>query len=167
MFTIFHARKDREPLTDEERDYLFNRIDKYFGGKLENAWLLRTDYRKLAWYWSPAMDTRNGVMGAADPMHATVYLMPYAYRRQADAMRRRFGGLPYDQDWLDNLFPVAIHELRHIWQYRRSKLMYCLLSIPILREITLERDAWRHTPAMEPAAGPIRRTSPPGPTSFP
>ena len=140
MFTIFHARKDREPLTDEERDYLFNRIDKYFGGKLENAWLLRTDYRKLAWYWSPAMDTRNGVMGAADPMHASVYLMQEPF---IDIAPKRPG---FDPFWCDQLFPAAIHELRHVWQYNRSALTYTILSIPFLREITLERDAWKHTP---------------------
>lgn len=167
MFTIFHARKDREPLTDEERDYLFDRIDKYFGGKLENAWLLRTDYRRLAWYWSPAMDTKNGVMGAADPMHDTVYLMPYQYREFAAAARRKLGGGTVDKDWINNLLPVAIHELRHVWQYRRSPLTYCLLSIPILREFTLERDAWKHTPKMEPAAGPISPTSPTGQTYIP
>lgn len=164
IFTIFHARNNRTALTGEERDYLFGRIDKYFGGKPENSWLLRTDYRKLAWYWSPAMDTKNGVMGAADPMHDAVYLMPYQYRELAAEMRRKLGSGTADEDWIANLLPVAIHELRHVWQYRRSKLMYCLLSIPILREFTLERDAWRHTPAMEPAASPIRRTSP---TSFP
>ena len=146
IFTIFHARKDREELSQGERGYLLRKIDEHIQMSSDNLWLISTDYRKLAWYWSPAMDTRNGVMGAADPMHATVYLMPYAYRRQADAMRRRFGGVTYDEDWLKNLFPVVIHELRHVWQYRRSPLTYCLLSIPFLREFTLERDAWKHTP---------------------
>ena len=90
--------------------------------------------------------------------------MPYAHRHLAAEMRRKFGGSSIDKDWLANLLPVVIHELRYVWQYRRSPLTYCLFSIPILREITLERDAWRHTPKMEPAAGPI---SPLGQTYIP
>lgn len=154
MFTIFHARKDREALSRAEQCYLFGKIDRHIQASPENMWLIRTDYRKLAWYWSPAMGTTNGIMGAADPMHNAVYLMPYEHRALAAEMRRRIGGSAIDEDWLTNLFPVAVHELRHVWQYRRSPLAYCLLSIPLLREITLERDAWRHTPEMVPGTGP-------------
>lgn len=154
MFTIFHARKDREPLNQVELSFFFRKIDEYIQTSRENIWLSVTDYRKLAWYWSPAMNDANGVMGAADPMHSAVYLMPYAHRHLAAEMRRRIGCGIIDEDWLGNLFPVVIHELRHVWQYKRSPLTYTILSIPIIREITLERDAWAHTPEMQPSAGP-------------
>lgn len=154
IFTIFHARKNREPLTQEEKSFFFGRIDTYIRSSPENAWLLGTNFRQLAWFWSPAMTTGNGIMGAADPVHSTVYLMPYSYRVLAAEMRRKIGCRVIDEDWLANLFPTAIHELRHIWQYKRSPLTYTILSIPIIREITLERDAWAHTPEMQPCAGP-------------
>lgn len=140
IFTIFHARNNRTALTGEERDYLFGRIDKYFGGKPENSWLLSTQYRSLQWYWCSAMNAKNGVLGAADPARRAVYLMQEPF---IDIAPKRLG---FDPFWCDQLFPAAIHELRHVWQYNRSALTYTLLSIPFLREITLERDAWKHTP---------------------
>ena len=43
--------------------------------------------------------------------------------------------------WLEQLFPIIVHELRHAYQWRKCKLGYILCALPVLREFTLEKGA--------------------------
>lgn len=45
--------------------------------------------------------------------------------------------------WPELMAPTLAHELRHAWQFRKFSLLYLLCCLPGLREITLEKDAWR------------------------
>lgn len=40
------------------------------------------------------------------------------------------------------MFPVIMHEMVHYWQRRRYGLLYVLLQIPFVRDITIERNAY-------------------------
>ena len=148
MFTIFQAVRNRLPLTEIEKKHLFARLNAWACKDPSHCWILSTNYQRLDWYFSPSMTPENGVMGCADPFHDAVYLMQEPHREISQELRARFGG-GYDRFWIDRLLPIAVHELRHIRQFRRSKVIYTILSIPFIREFTLERDARAHTPSME------------------
>ena len=143
MFTIFHARKNRIPLYEKEKSYLFMRFSAHMEKNPEAMWLLAVNYRNVEWFWSPGMNAENGVMGCADPIRNAVYLMR---EPNVDIIEELHKGEKFDTFWLSNLFPIAVHELRHVWQYKRSPVIYTLLSLPGIREISLEADAWAHTP---------------------
>jgi hypothetical protein len=58
-----------------------------------------------------------------------------------------------DASMLEELASTCAHELKHREQYKRNPVKYWLLSVPGLREITLEREAKRVELAVDEALG--------------
>ena len=135
MFTVFALAKS-VPLTDEQRERLMHYVTRY--AKTRNGlWLNDFEFRAIALEWCYAMKPADGILGAFSFLTGKVYLQP----EEIDKIARASA-------WVELLAPTLIHELRHVWQYKRNKVKYVLCCIPGLRQITLERDAWRET---EPA----------------
>ena len=133
MFNVF-SLKNSTPLTAEERRWLLRLLDGYedcTSGQFlrEFPWSI-CDFR-----WCHSMTPDNGVMGCFSPIHPdTLYLMPQ------NASIKPVDGRVY---WLEEIFPTVIHELRHAWQFRENPVGYVLCSLPLIRQLTLERDAVR------------------------
>ena len=43
--------------------------------------------------------------------------------------------------WVEQIFPTIIHELRHAYQWEKSKFAYLLFALPVIRQFTLEYGA--------------------------
>ena len=135
MFTVFALAKS-VPLTDGQRERLMHYVSRY--AKTRNGlWLNDFEFRAIKLEWCYAMKPSDGILGAFSFLTGKVYLQP----EEIDKIAR-------GSAWVELLAPTLIHELRHVWQYKRNPLKYILCCIPGLRQITLERDAWRET---EPA----------------
>lgn len=126
LFSVFDLREKR-PLSDGERSRIFRIVDK-FAMTRYGAFLSAVNYRAIRINWSQAMTPENGVMGAFSLADGEIYL-------QGDQQ-----DLPMSC-WVELMAPTLIHELRHVYQYRKNPLLYILLSLPVIREFTLERDA--------------------------
>ncbi len=137
MFTVFALAKS-VPLTDDQRERLMHYVSRY--AKTRNGlWLNDFEFRAIALEWCYAMKPSDGILGAFSFLTGKVYLQP----EEIDKIAR-------GSAWVELLAPTLIHELRHVWQFKRGPLKYILCCIPGLRQITLERDAWRETePAQE------------------
>lgn len=135
MFTTFSLAKSVE-LTDGQRERLMHYVTRYANTR-EGAWLNDFEFRAVPIWWNYAMEPGDGILGAFSFLTGKVYLQP----EEIDKIAR-------GSAWVELLAPTLIHELRHVWQYKRHPLWYILCCIPGLRQITLERDAWRET---EPA----------------
>ena len=132
MFTVFALAKS-VPLTDEQRERLMHYVTRY--AKTRNGlWLNDFEFRAIALEWCYVMKPADGILGAFSFLTGKVYLQP----EEIDKIAR-------GSAWVELLAPTLIHELRHVWQYKRNPLKYILCCIPGLRQITLERDAWRET----------------------
>lgn len=132
MFTVFALAKS-VPLTDEQRERLMHYVTRY--AKTRNGlWLNDFEFRAIALEWCYSMKPADGILGAFSFLTGKVYLQP----EEIDKIAR-------GSAWVELLAPTLIHELRHVWQYKRNPLKYILCCIPGLRQITLERDAWRET----------------------
>lgn len=132
MFTVFALAKS-VPLTDGQRDRLMHYVSRY--AKTRNGlWLNDFEFRAIKLEWCYSMEPADGVLGAFSFLTGKVYLQP----EEIDKIAR-------GSAWVELLAPTLIHELRHVWQYKRNPLKYILCCIPGLRQITLERDAWRET----------------------
>jgi len=129
IFTLFDL-PGSYPLREGERFRIFRIIDAY--AKLPaGMWLNEINYRAMNLKWCPGMTPDNGVMGCFAIAVNTIYLQP---ENPYEGNR--------DTAWIELLSNTLIHELRHVWQFRKNKLLYVLCSLPLLRDLTLERDAW-------------------------
>jgi hypothetical protein len=135
MFTSFSLLKSRPVLPDEAQE-LYNLMDIY--SKTETGrYLNYINFRAIQFYWCDNMAPANGIMGAwLCWLGKRVYLMPgpetYMYMAK--------------NPWLLGVAPTLAHELVHCWQYKRSWLLYILACLPVVREITIEKEAnvvWR------------------------
>jgi len=45
--------------------------------------------------------------------------------------------------WVETEIHIAIHELRHYYQFKTSPLKYFICLIPFVRNLTIEKDAER------------------------
>lgn len=134
MFTVFDL-KDSTPLAPDELRAVRRVLEDYCR-TAAGAWLRNFPFRRFELRWCPAMT--GDVMGAFTLLHPwTIYLMPWS-GEAVDGMR------DYARiSWAELITPTVIHELRHAWQFRRNPLLYAVCCLPLLREITLERDARR------------------------
>lgn len=134
MFTAF-SLKNSQPLTAEELNWLHSMLAQY-SVTSSGLWLQSLPWTKFEFRWCPAMTVENGIIGSFSPLHPDkIYLKPY---ENADNTMRN---LPGRVDWIEQIFPTIIHELRHARQWQKSKIAYILCALPILREFTLEVDA--------------------------
>ena len=136
MFTSFSLLRSRTASYIEHHE--LRKLLDYYAATEEGKWLQSLNYRSFTIKWCDAMATDNtGIMGAfAVWSPTTIYLLPLGAPPPPPGFR---------DTWLTLIAPTLVHELRHAWQYRKSKLLYALCCLPGLRAITLERDAWRQT----------------------
>lgn len=133
MFTIFHAKITRYPLMPVQKNILFKWISHYesHGG----PWLGKFPWRECRFYWSDAM-AQSDVLGAASSFSGDVYLQNEA--TDSWAASGKWG----PEIWGALIAPSAVHELRHLYQRRKlGLLIYAVLALPVLRNLTLEKDA--------------------------
>ena len=128
MFSIFKLFNSIE-LNNYEKDYLheiLNEAQKH----AEFAWLDQLNLKNLNIKECPEM-MYTEIMGAFTPLSpGTIYLQ-----------RVMQPSTELHPLWLEFIFPTVIHELRHMLQFKKSPLLYCLCAIPGIRNLTLERDA--------------------------
>lgn len=141
MFTVFHAYFTRYPMIPASRDRLLGWLD-FYASTPEGKWLQSIDYRHdVTFYWCDAMRDSD-VMGAKGLIGNAIYLQ----NESADIMNDKHWD---PATWTALIAPTAIHELRHLWQRRKWGVLYIPLAFPLLREITIERDAKLITRAAE------------------
>ncbi|MDD5697665.1 MAG: hypothetical protein PHH77_03525 [Victivallaceae bacterium] len=134
MFTSFSLSKNR-PLTEEQK-HRFHELLEVYSHSRQGQWLSDIPFHQFEIRWCDAMTPDSGVMGAFVPwLGRKVFLMPTEpplIKGMADP-------------WPEQIAPTLVHELRHAWQYQKYKILYIFCCLPGLREITLERDAWKIT----------------------
>jgi len=142
MFTIFHTYFTRYPMLSISRERLLDWLD-FYAATTDGVWLKSIDYRHdVTFYWCDAMRDSD-VMGAKDLLGNTIYLQ----NESPDAMSNPHWD---PANWAMLIAPTAIHELRHLWQRRKLGIaLYIVLAFPWLREVTIEKDAWRITKAAD------------------
>lgn len=134
MFTTFSLLKSQPLTASEKRE--FEKLLRYYAATNEGAWLKDLPPSAYEIRWCPAMIKSGGVMGAFVPwLGKKVFLLPSTSQPT----------MPMRDPWPGLIAPTLVHELRHAWQYKRRPWLYILCCLPVLREFTLERDAWRKT----------------------
>lgn len=137
MFTIGKLRKTEE-LNERDATYLVKMLARYAVTE-RGLWLQSLPWTKMKFRWCPAMEIEDGVMGCFTPLSpGTVYLMPNPGEDISGGERSY---------WVEQLFDVIVHELRHAWQWKRSRIGYLVCALPWLRNFTLEKDAKRQEEA--------------------
>lgn len=125
MITAFEFL-DSVELTLEQRRELLDCIDKY-SVTPEGDWLRNIIYHGFVYYWERDWEQRD-IQGALLPALKRIYLRPEQFMFLAA--------------------PVAVHELRHYYQYcKYGKLLYRLLTVlgrlPLIGKLSpLEKDAF-------------------------
>ena len=126
MFSIFKL-KESVRFSEDEEAYLRRMLQRYSVTR-QGLWLQELDYRQFHFLWCPAMCDSGGVMGCFSPQENVI-----KDNQDRKDVRRVY--------WLEQLFPIIVHELRHAYQWRKCKLGYILCALPVLREFTLEKGA--------------------------
>ncbi len=139
MFTTFDLIISYPVPTNEREEYDY--LLANYAATPQGRWLNNIAWRGFELKYCQKM-ADSSIMGAylvAKPM--TVYLMPSSATALNDPICNP-NGRP---NWPECIITTLIHELYHAWQYRRCKWLYVLCCLPGLRQITLERDAWKIT----------------------
>lgn len=117
-------------VSDEERRRLIALMDAYSKTEL-GKFLNYINYRNIDFYWCDEMKDSGGVMGAwLCWLGARVYLLPGPDTPFMD-----------NTLWCSSIAPTLVHELCHVWQYKRSWWLYILACLPIVRTYTIEKEA--------------------------
>lgn len=132
MFTLFNLPESYD-IPENERNRMLRRV-KQFSQIPEGEWLNSINWQSVNLKWACGMNQENGVMGCFVFATNTIYLQPENVYESS-----KYSG------WAELIVPTLIHELRHKWQFERNKLLYILCCLPLLREITIEKDAWKIT----------------------
>ena len=133
MFTLFQLNKQK-PFSQSQCDAIYDMLGKYSISP-EGLWLQQISWHKVDFYWCERMDLDNGILGCFTPMYSNaVFLMPQP-NPIPKTVKRHY--------WIQSLFDTVIHELRHMYQYRRHPVIYTLCSLPCIRRFTIELDARR------------------------
>jgi hypothetical protein len=53
--------------------------------------------------------------------------------------------VPGQPFWLEIVFSTILHELRHMFQFKKNRILYFLCILPFIRTLTIERDAGKQT----------------------
>ena len=138
MLTTFNMKKNSRPFSDGEKTRLFDLLNMYatmaFG-----EWLLELDYRECDYRWCDLMTVDNGILGARPLFGKDIYLAPEPSGN---------GNEIAVSTWIEGVAPVAIHELRHLWQQKTyGKVMWSILRLPevipfLYGKVLIERDAF-------------------------
>jgi len=134
MFNTFSLRKNRK-LSDEQKQQFHKLLDIYSHSK-HGQWISEIPFHQFEIRWCDAMTINSGIMGAYVPWFGRkVFLMP----SEPPLIKNM------SDPWPELIMPTLVHELRHAWQYQKNKILYVICCLPGLRQITLERDAWKIT----------------------
>ena len=131
MITIFNINKNTTELSDTQRGWLLDAIEKY-ADTPDGCWIDYVPYSSITYKWKADFEGSD-IMAARPLTGNSIYLMPNGDNSKI---------------WVDIIAPAAIHELRHIWQRQKyGILIYSLLSvvskIPGLYMLSpLEKDAF-------------------------
>lgn len=134
MFDMFTSASliNSRLVSDKEHSRFINLMDAY--SKTEPGKFLNyINFRSMDFYWCDNMTAQRGVMGAwLCWLGSKVYLMPGNHP-----------DLPFmdETTWCAAMAPTLVHELFHVWQYKRSRLKYVLCCFPVVRELTIEAEA--------------------------
>lgn len=135
MFTTFSLLKNEVVTETEKRE--FENLLRYYSATPEGAWLNELPWQAYEIRWCSNMNNSDGVMGAFLPWFGKkVFLLPSS---------PPFSNSGFRDPWPGLIAPTLVHELRHAWQFKRRPWLYVLCCLPVLREFTLERDAWTKT----------------------
>lgn len=138
MITIFNCMKNTHELNPHQLVVLFECIEQY-SNTPDGAWLKSVDYSAFTYLWKS--DIEGGDVQAIRPlMGDKIILQPN--RDNPDY-------------WVQIIAPVAIHELRHVWQKKnKGRLLYYLqvvgsrimhlFSDELYQKYDLEEDAFYH-----------------------
>lgn len=127
MFSVFKL-KDSTPLSSGESHHLFEMLAEYMN-KYSEDWLFDIDpCTNITYHWCHAM-TGSDVLGCFSPLFPNkVFLQPAEI-------------IDNNHTWIETTFPVIIHELRHVWQFKKCPVLYMFFNLPVIREFTIELDA--------------------------
>ena len=135
MFTIFSTLHSR--LMDENDKRI---LEEMLDNALKESvfqWLREIPLQQIKFRFCPAFKKDDSTMGAFS------ILRPLTVFLRDDPLKEIMTVSPGRAFWIEAIFPIIVHELRHLWQFRKHPLIFILCSIPGLRFLTIERDANR------------------------
>ena len=138
MFTIFTMKQNSRPFSDGEKARLFDLLDMYASTEF-GEWMTELDYRGCDYNWCDSMTMDNGILGARPLFGKDIYLAPEPSGNWSDIVV---------STWIEGIAPVAIHELRHLWQQKKyGKVMWSMLRLPevipfLYGKVFIEKDAF-------------------------
>ena len=138
MFTIFTMKQNSRPFSDGEKARLFDLLDMYASTEF-GKWMTELDYRGCDYNWCDSMTMDNGILGARPLFGKDIYLAPEPSGNWSDIVV---------STWIEGIAPVAIHELRHLWQQKKyGKVMWSMLRLPevipfLYGKVFIEKDAF-------------------------
>ena len=132
MFTVFSTFRS-SPMNEDDRRALDDMLQTALKDSIFQ-WLREIPLSSISFRFCPAFLKDDSTMGAFSMLHPlTVFLRDHPTRLGIQPGGRSF--------WIELIFPIIIHELRHLWQFRKHPLLFIFCSIPGLRTLTFERDA--------------------------
>lgn len=108
----------------KEFDKLFRNIKQLNGyGKRILEPFNTVYFDQIRFMWCNQMTPKLGILGAYDIKHSnTIFVMPV-------------------KNCPELILPTIAHELTHMQQHKKYGFLYILLSIPFIREFTIEPEA--------------------------
>ena len=111
----------------------------------EGLWLQVLKYKDFDFYWCNGLEMdRTGIIGCFSPLFPKrIFMAPFdsGIEIEPDCRMAKEHEEEERVFWIEGNFPTYVHELRHAYQWKKSKLLYILCALPIIREFTLEKDA--------------------------